>query len=91
MHAALMWTINDFPAYGMLSRWSTAGKLACPICRNQCKVESLPCSKKISFLTVIVDFFIEIILIGGTKMHLQRAFKIVTRFPFGSLGNKYGK
>ncbi|KAL0408293.1 UNVERIFIED_CONTAM: hypothetical protein Sradi_1763700 [Sesamum radiatum] len=25
MRAALMWTINDFPAYGMLSSWSTAG------------------------------------------------------------------
>ena len=25
MKAALMWTINDFPAYGMLSGWSTHG------------------------------------------------------------------
>ncbi|CAN1159515.1 hypothetical protein LINPERHAP2_LOCUS22757 [Linum perenne] len=32
MHAALMWTINDFPAYGNLSGWSTKGKLACPVC-----------------------------------------------------------
>ncbi|XP_039116570.1 uncharacterized protein LOC120252166 [Dioscorea cayenensis subsp. rotundata] len=27
-----MWTISDFPAYSMLSGWSTAGKLACPYC-----------------------------------------------------------
>ncbi|KAL0361377.1 UNVERIFIED_CONTAM: hypothetical protein Sradi_3822200 [Sesamum radiatum] len=26
MKAALMWTISDFPAYGMLSGWSTHGK-----------------------------------------------------------------
>ncbi|KAL0430494.1 UNVERIFIED_CONTAM: hypothetical protein Sradi_0675400 [Sesamum radiatum] len=26
MRAALMWTINDLPAYGMASGWSTAGK-----------------------------------------------------------------
>ena len=32
MKAALSWTINDFPAYGMLSRWSTAGILGCLIC-----------------------------------------------------------
>ncbi|CAN1181790.1 hypothetical protein LINPERHAP2_LOCUS35617 [Linum perenne] len=32
LHAALMWTINDFPAYGNLSGWSTKGKLACPTC-----------------------------------------------------------
>jgi len=24
-----MWTINDFPAYGMGSGWSTHGNLAC--------------------------------------------------------------
>ncbi|XP_042960740.1 uncharacterized protein LOC122295688 [Carya illinoinensis] len=30
LHAALLWTINDSPAYGNLSGWSTKGKLACP-------------------------------------------------------------
>ncbi len=37
MRATLMWTINDFPAYGMLSGWGTQGKLACPICMNDTK------------------------------------------------------
>ena len=32
LRAALLWTVNDFPAYGMLSGWMTAGKLACPSC-----------------------------------------------------------
>ncbi|CAN1125381.1 hypothetical protein LINPERPRIM_LOCUS31644 [Linum perenne] len=32
LHAALMWTINDFPAYGMLSGWRTKTKYACPTC-----------------------------------------------------------
>ncbi|KAL6333794.1 hypothetical protein AAG906_028980 [Vitis piasezkii] len=31
MHAAILWTINDFPAYGMLSGWSTKGYMACPL------------------------------------------------------------
>ncbi|XP_047266604.1 uncharacterized protein LOC124897622 [Capsicum annuum] len=35
LRAALMWTISDFPAYSMLSRWSTAGKLACPYCMEE--------------------------------------------------------
>ena len=30
LQAALLWTINDFPAYGMLSGWSVRGKFACP-------------------------------------------------------------
>ncbi|XP_065860347.1 uncharacterized protein [Euphorbia lathyris] len=34
LHAALLWTINDFPAYAMLSGWSTKGKLACPVCNK---------------------------------------------------------
>lgn len=33
MHAAVMWTIHDFPAYGDLSRW-TEGYLACPTCND---------------------------------------------------------
>ena len=32
MHAALMWTISDFPGLGNLSRWNTHTGLACPIC-----------------------------------------------------------
>jgi len=32
MKIALIRTINDFPAYGMLSGWSTNGQLACLVC-----------------------------------------------------------
>ncbi|KAL0555887.1 hypothetical protein IC582_004388 [Cucumis melo] len=32
LYVALLWTINDFPAYGDLSGWSTKGYQACPIC-----------------------------------------------------------
>ncbi|XP_042944188.1 uncharacterized protein LOC122278155 [Carya illinoinensis] len=32
LHTALLWTINDFPAYVNISGWSTKGKLACPSC-----------------------------------------------------------
>ncbi|GAU32291.1 hypothetical protein TSUD_63080 [Trifolium subterraneum] len=37
MKGALMWTTNDFPAYGMLSGWGTHGKLGCPICMMDTK------------------------------------------------------
>jgi hypothetical protein len=30
MRVALMWTINDFSAYEMVSGWNTYGKPACP-------------------------------------------------------------
>ena len=35
MHVAVLWTINDFPAYGDLSGWSTKGYMACPVCNDQ--------------------------------------------------------
>ncbi|KAL3826143.1 hypothetical protein ACJIZ3_022172 [Penstemon smallii] len=34
LRAAVLWTINDFPAYGILSGWSTKGYLACPVCNR---------------------------------------------------------
>ncbi|KAL6602802.1 hypothetical protein ACP70R_043163 [Stipagrostis hirtigluma subsp. patula] len=37
MRAALIWTIHDFLAYGMVACWSTHGKLACPYCGGQTK------------------------------------------------------
>jgi len=41
MRVALMWTINDFPAYGMVSCWSTHGKLAYPYCMKNNKAFTL--------------------------------------------------
>ncbi|XP_016471415.2 uncharacterized protein LOC107793551 [Nicotiana tabacum] len=39
LRASLLWTINDFPAYAMLSGWSTKGKFACPVCHiNTCSI-----------------------------------------------------
>ena len=32
LRAALMWTMNDFPAYGNLCGYKVKGKKACPIC-----------------------------------------------------------
>ncbi|KAA0051316.1 uncharacterized protein E6C27_scaffold55G00290 [Cucumis melo var. makuwa] len=34
LYAALLWTINDFSAYGDLSGWSTKGYQACLICMD---------------------------------------------------------
>jgi hypothetical protein len=44
-----MWTINDFPAYGMVSSWSTHEKLACPYCMENNKAFMLTNGGKASF------------------------------------------
>ena len=49
MKAALMWTVNDFPAYGMLSGWSTSGLLGCPICMEKSMAFYLQHGKKASY------------------------------------------
>ena len=36
MRTAILWTINDFPAYANISGWSTKGKFACPIYNKDC-------------------------------------------------------
>jgi hypothetical protein len=56
MRAALMWTINDFSAYGMLSGWSTHGKLACPYCTENNKAFTLTNGGKTSFFLLSLSF-----------------------------------
>jgi hypothetical protein len=41
MRVALMWTVNDFPASGMVSGWSTNEKLACLYCIENNKAFTL--------------------------------------------------
>ncbi|KAH0701906.1 hypothetical protein KY285_016184 [Solanum tuberosum] len=50
MRAALMWTINDFPAYAMLSGWSTKGKFACPCCNYGTNSRYLKHSRKMCYM-----------------------------------------
>ncbi|XP_028082248.1 uncharacterized protein LOC114283584 [Camellia sinensis] len=48
MHAALMWTINDFPAYGNMFGWTTKGYLACPTCNEDASSQRL--TSKIGYM-----------------------------------------
>ncbi|XP_056688619.1 uncharacterized protein [Spinacia oleracea] len=49
MHAALMSTVSDFPAYAMLSGWSTKGRKACPCCHYDTQSRWLDYSRKFSY------------------------------------------
>jgi hypothetical protein len=49
IRVALMWTINDFPAYEILSGWSTHGKLACLYCMENNKAFTITNGGKTSF------------------------------------------
>lgn len=49
MKVALMWSINNFPTYEMLSGWVTHGKLACFICMEDSKAFTLKFGEKASW------------------------------------------
>ncbi|KAL1223467.1 hypothetical protein V5N11_003525 [Cardamine amara subsp. amara] len=49
MKAVLMWTISDFPAYGMLSGWTTHGRLCCPYCLARTDAFQLKYGRKTSW------------------------------------------
>ena len=48
MRVALMWTVNDFLAYGYLSAWSTNGYKACPTCNED--TSSVRLKDKLSYV-----------------------------------------
>jgi hypothetical protein len=50
LRAALMWIISDFPAYGILSGWSTHCKLSCLYCIKYNKAFRLKYGGKTIFL-----------------------------------------
>jgi hypothetical protein len=69
IRAALMWTINDFPTYGMVSSWSMHGKLVCPYCMENNKAFTLTNRGKASFLYVLSPSFL------ATESHVQKEQK----------------
>ena len=50
LHAMLVCTINDFPAYGNLSGYSVKGHKACPICEEDTTSQQLKHGRKTVYL-----------------------------------------
>ncbi|XP_060969785.1 uncharacterized protein LOC133037009 [Cannabis sativa] len=48
MRAAVLWTINDFSAYALMSGWSTKGYMACPTCNEH--TPSIGLNSKIGYV-----------------------------------------
>jgi len=72
MRAVLMWSISDFPAYGMLLAWTTHERLSCPYCMGRTDAFQLKKVENHVGLIVIVGFFPYIIRIRGTRNILGR-------------------
>ncbi|KAL0313251.1 UNVERIFIED_CONTAM: hypothetical protein Sradi_5724400 [Sesamum radiatum] len=72
MHAALMWTVNDLPAYGMASEWITASITGCPACMKDTLAFYLQNGRKRATLTATDSFSPWIIPIVGIRKHSLR-------------------
>jgi len=66
MRAALMWKVNDFPALGMLSGWSTHGVLSFPVCMDQLRATHLKHGGKASWFDCHLDSCLSIMCFGKT-------------------------
>jgi hypothetical protein len=55
MNAALMWTINVFPAYEMVSSWNTYEKLTCPYYTENNKALTLTNNGKMLFYFIFAN------------------------------------
>ncbi|KAL0455892.1 UNVERIFIED_CONTAM: hypothetical protein Slati_0928400 [Sesamum latifolium] len=72
MRAALMWTVNDLPAYGMASGWSIVGIMGCPICMDDTRAFHLQHGRKACYFNCHRQFLPE--------HHLyQRNKKVLTK------------
>ncbi|KAL0438924.1 UNVERIFIED_CONTAM: hypothetical protein Slati_2375400 [Sesamum latifolium] len=72
MRAALIWTVNDLPAYGMASGWSTAGVMGCPVCMKDTHTFYLQNGRKTCYFDCYRQFSPRIIPIVGTRTHSLR-------------------
>ncbi|GLU11297.1 hypothetical protein SLE2022_280530 [Rubroshorea leprosula] len=78
MRAMLMWTITDFPGYGMVPGWSTHGRLSCPYCMEMTRAFYLQNGRKISFFDCHRQF-----LPASHQYRMDTTHFLKGRFEFG--------
>nr|GEX88919.1 hypothetical protein [Tanacetum cinerariifolium] len=71
LKAALLWTVSDFPAYAMLSRWSTHDleKLQKSIVETICKLEKIFPPELFDLMEHLVIHLLREALLGGPKQY----------------------
>ncbi|KAK4394498.1 hypothetical protein Sango_1604100 [Sesamum angolense] len=52
----LMWTVNDLPAYGIASEWSTAGVMGCLVCMDDTRAFHLQHGRKACYFDTHKQF-----------------------------------
>jgi hypothetical protein len=107
MRAALMWTINDFLAYEMLSGWSTHGKLTCSYYMENNKAFTLANRGKASFFYCyrrflplnyrykknIKDFFVGRVEkdVASQRLSGEELYDVVSEYDDNVFGLQSGK
>ncbi|KAL0421309.1 UNVERIFIED_CONTAM: hypothetical protein Slati_3153800 [Sesamum latifolium] len=79
MQTALMWTVNDLPAYGMASGWSTAGVMGCSVYMDDIRHSICSTVGRLATLTTTDSFSLSTIPTKGTRKPSQ---SIMSRIKF---------
>jgi len=69
MKIALMWTINDFPAYEMVFSCSTHEKLVCPYCMENNKALTLTNVGKASFFFFLLS---SVVIVNVSQVQIEQ-------------------
>ncbi|KAG7548108.1 Transposon En/Spm-like [Arabidopsis suecica] len=85
LKAVLLWTISDFPAYGMLSGWTTHGRISCPICMEDTKSFWLPGGRKTCWFDCHRRFLPLNHPLRKDKKHFVKGKNAVHEYPPASL------
>ncbi|KAL2243614.1 UNVERIFIED_CONTAM: hypothetical protein Sindi_0479400 [Sesamum indicum] len=70
MHAMLMWTVNDLPAYRLATAWSSTGAMRCPVCMKDAHSFYLQNSKK----SCCFDYYRQFFPLDHPNRRNKRAF-----------------
>ncbi|KAL0558513.1 hypothetical protein IC582_003087 [Cucumis melo] len=89
LRTVLLWTINDFLAYGNLSGCSVKGYRACPICEDNTSSIRLKYGKK--WHTLGIENFYHIIILFVVKRNLLMVSENLEVFMNLCLGRLYFK
>ncbi|XP_020886399.1 uncharacterized protein LOC110229805 [Arabidopsis lyrata subsp. lyrata] len=83
--AVLLWTNSDFPAYGMLSGWTTHRRISCPICMEDTKSFWLPGGRKTCWFDCHRRFLPLNHPLRKDKKHFVKGKNAVHEYPPASL------
>ncbi|KAL0556320.1 hypothetical protein IC582_004833 [Cucumis melo] len=85
LRTVLLWTINDFPAYGNLSGCSVKGYKACPICEDNTSSIRLKYGKRMAYLGHRKFHIIILFIVKRNRLMVSENLEVFLNLCLGRL------